>query len=65
MRQLNHDAEHYQRLLIEAAQAEGYDIVLKDGVAFLRVPLVDDDGGESITEINLTRFAVAMSEKLS
>lgn len=64
-RRFAHAAGDYRSLLIETANEEGFDVVVKDGVAYMRVTVPDENGGESVTEVNLTRFAVTMARTLS
>jgi hypothetical protein len=57
----NWTAPDYERKIVSAFQEEGYDIVEHDGASFARITTVDDEGANTLAEINLTKVAMGMA----
>lgn len=66
MSRLNaHTVRQYEEMLAQAARQEGYHVEDLAGTVFMILPVYTVSGEETLTRVNITRFAEAMARSTS
>jgi hypothetical protein len=55
----------YEEMLAQVARQEGYDVEDQAGTFFMVLPVYTVSGEETLTRVNITRFAETMARSAS